>query len=324
MSERTHDLIWLGEPADRAATLARDVRDGLGRPPRTLPVKWLYDARGSELFEALTAQPEYYPTDVEASILDDVADELVAGVRPRELVEVGSGSSRKTRRLLDALITAGGDTYVGLDVSVDAVRQAGAALAADYPQLRIVGAVGDFDVHLGQVPRSGRRLVALLGSTIGNDEPAGQVAFLRRLAGMLDDEDALLLGVDLVKDVAVLEAAYDDAAGVTRAFTANVLHVLHGELGAQIDFDAFRSYSTWRPDAWHVELGLVAERPTTIRFPTLDLEVPFEVGETIRTEVSSKYTKDLMIDRLADAGLALDEWHVDGREWFAVALARPG
>lgn len=324
MTEATHELVWLGEPTDRAAALAADVRDGLARVPRSLPAKWLYDARGSQLFEAVTAQPEYYPTDSEAAILDRVADEVIAGVAPRELVEVGSGSSHKTRRLLDALAAAGGETYVGLDVSADAVRAACAALSADYPTLRIVGAVGDFDLHLDAVPRTGRRLVALLGSTIGNAEPAGQVAFLRGLAGMLAPDDALLLGVDLVKDVAVLEAAYDDAAGVTREFTANVLRVLQAELGAEIALDAFTPYSRWRPEAWHIELGLRAERATTLRFPTLGMDVALEAGETIRTEVSSKYTKDLMIDRLAEAGLALDEWHVDDREWFAVALARPG
>lgn len=323
MSEPTYELIHLGDPTDRAATLARDVRQGLTATPRTLPAKWLYDARGSALFEEITRQPEYYPPDLEVAILDRVADDLVGGVGPAELVEVGSGSSRKTRRLLDALVATGGDTYVGLDVSAEAVHDAAAALSADYPTVRVVGAVGDFDLHLHRVPRSGRRLVALLGSTIGNAEPPAQIAFLRDLAGMLHDDDALVLGVDLVKDAAVLEAAYDDAAGITRAFTSNVLNVLCDELGADIDLDAFSPYATWRPEAWHVELGLRAKRPTTLVFPTFGDDVSLSAGETIRTEVSSKFTKDLAIDRLAEAGLALDEWHVDDREWFAVAVARP-
>lgn len=319
------DLLHIDDADDVRAALAADVREGLTDTPKHLPSKWLYDARGSALFEEITRTPEYYLTRAEAAILERVADDIIAAVAPTELVEIGSGSSRKTRLLLEALHRhgAGGDLYIPFDVSADAVAKAAAALLADYPWLTVRGVVGDFSQHLTAVPRSGRRLVALLGSTIGNSPPNEQVELLRAIAGMLGDGDGLVLGADLVKEPAVLEAAYDDAAGVTAAFTMNLVRVLQRELDAEVDTDALRHAARWMPEPAWVEIGLEAVRPTTMRFPTLDLEVGLRAGEQIRTEVSAKYTRATLTDRLAAAGLVLRAWHTDPDDLFAVALAAP-
>lgn len=318
------DLTRLDAARNPRAELAADVRDGLTATPKSLPSKWLYDARGSALFEAITRTPEYYLTRTEAAILEALADELVAGVAPSEVVEIGSGSSRKTRLLLEAMHRcASGEVYVAFDVSEDAVEAAAAALAGDYPWLKVRGVVGDFHEHLAEVPRSGRRLVACLGSTIGNFPPDEQVAFLGDMRAMLADGDALLLGADLVKDADTLEAAYDDAAGVTAAFTLNLLTVLQRELSAEIDVEAFRHVARWQPVPQWIAIGLLAVRPTTMRFPTLGLDVALQTGEEIRTEVSCKYTRTSLARRLRAAGLALRRFETDPEGLFAVALAEP-
>ncbi|HVL97851.1 MAG TPA: L-histidine N(alpha)-methyltransferase [Egibacteraceae bacterium] len=304
------------------AALAADVREGLTATPRRLPSKWLYDARGSALFDGITRTPEYYLTRTEAAILADRADEIVAAVEPAQIVEIGSGSARKTRLLLEALHRhRTGRVYVPFDVSAEAVAAASAALAADYPWLDVQAVVGDFHEHLHEVPRAGRRLVACLGSTIGNFPDDGQVALLTDLAGMLEDGDALLLGADLVKDRRVLEAAYDDAAGVTAAFTMNLVTVLQRELGADIDVGALRHVARWEPAPAWIEIALQAVHATVLRFPTLDFAVALEAGEMIRTEVSAKYTRATLADRLDAAGLALRAWHTDPAGWFALAVA---
>lgn len=316
------DLLRLAEGDDQGAVLARDVRAGLTATPRSLPSKWLYDARGSALFEEITATPEYYLTRTEAAILERHAGEVVRAVRPVELLEIGSGSSRKTRLLLEAMHRLGtGDTYVPFDVSADAVEEAAAALIADYPWLKVRGVVGDFHEHLAEVPRTGRRLVACLGSTIGNFPPAQQVELLTDIAGTLADGDVLLLGADLVKDPEVLEAAYNDAAGVTAAFTMNLVTILQREVGATIDADVLRHTARWNPTEARIEIGLEAVEPTVWRFPDLDLEVALQGGEVVRTEVSSKFTRRTLTERLTAAGLALRTWYTDPDELFAVALA---
>lgn len=315
-------LLCLREAEDHRSALEADVREGLAGEPRSLPSKWLYDARGSALFEQITRTPEYYLTRTEAAILEGVADDLVEEARPAALVEIGSGSSRKTRVLLEAMHRHGsGDTYVPFDVSEDAIAAATAALTADYPWLRVHGIVGDFHEHLQAVPRHGRRLVACLGSTIGNFPADEQVELLSDMAGMLADGDTLLLGADLVKDRETLEAAYDDAGGVTAAFTLNLLGVLQRELDADVETDAFRHAARWRPETACVEIGLQATRPTTMRFPTLDLDVALRAGEEIRTELSCKFTRESLSRRLTDAGLSLTRFHTDGGGLFAVAVA---
>lgn len=318
------DLVRVEDPDERRAALAADVRAGLTATPKRLPSKWLYDARGSALFDEITRTREYYLTRTETAILEEHADEILAEVQPAEIVEVGSGASRKTRLLLEALHRHGsGALYIPFDVSADAVEQAAAALLADYPWLSVQGVVGDFHEHLREVARSGRRLVGLLGSTIGNFPPGQQIRLLRDIAGMLDDSDVLLLGADLVKDPAVLEEAYNDAAGVSAAFTMNYVRLMRRELGADIDADALRHVARWRPEPAWVEIGLEAIRPTVLRFPTLGLEVPLGTGEQIRTEVSAKFTRRTLTDRLAAAGFAIAAWYTDPHDLFAVVLARP-
>lgn len=317
------DLTVDAATVDRRTALEADVRAGLTAPRRTLPSKWFYDARGSALFEEITRLPEYYQTRTEARILEAVADDVVAAVRPEELVELGSGSSRKTRLLLDALHRhGGGDRYVALDVSRGALEEALATLRAAYPWLETVGVVGDFDHHLTALPRRGRGLVVFLGSTIGNLDPGGQARFVADLAAGLGPGDGFLLGVDLVGDPAVLVPAYDDAAGVTAAFNRNLLEVLRRELDAEIDVAAFRHVARWDAAMARIEMLLEATRPTTLRFPTLELEVPVAAGEDIRTEISSKFTRPHVEGLMAGAGLTLTRWHTDPDDRFALVLAR--
>ncbi len=308
----------------RQAALARDVRDGLTAAAKTLPPKWFYDARGSRLFEQITGLPEYYQTRTETGILERVVDEVVAAVAPSEIVELGSGSSRKTRLLLEAMHAAsGGHRYVALDVSEDALRAAAGALVADYPWLAVHGVVGDFDRHLGELPAGDRRLVAFLGSTIGNLHPDEHVPFLRDVAGLLaDPDDALLLGVDLVKDPATLEAAYDDAAGVTAEFNRNVLHVINRELDADLPVDAFDHVARWRPDVAWIEMALRARRAVDAPIRALNVRVTFAPGEEVRTEISCKFTRRGVEAMLSAAGFALERWDTDRDGLFALALAR--
>lgn len=310
----------------RQEALARDVRDGLAAVPKTLPPKWFYDARGSKLFEQITALPEYYQSRTEAAILERVVHEVVAAVAPGEIVELGSGSSRKTRLLLEAMHAAsGGHRYVAFDVSEDALRAAADALVADYPWLAVHGVVGDFDRHLGEIPAGNRRLVAFLGSTIGNLHPDQHAPFLRDVAGLLaDPRDRLLLGVDLVKDPATLEAAYDDASGVTAEFNRNVLHVINRELDADLPVDAFDHVARWRPDVAWIEMALRAGPAVDAPIRALGTRVTFAPGEEVRTEISCKFTRLGVEAAMAAAGLALDRWDTDPDGLFAVALAGPG
>jgi L-histidine Nalpha-methyltransferase len=318
-------MTTLSRRADRKEQLAQDVREGLGATPKVLPPKWFYDARGSELFEKITRLPEYYLTRAESEILDAITGGLAERLRPAELVELGSGSSRKTRLLLEAMHRQrGGRRYAPLDVSADALEGAAAALTASYPWLEFEGFVGDFTADLPRVPREGRRLLAFLGSTIGNLDGAERAALLRGVAQSLLPEDRFLLGIDLVKDPAVLVAAYDDAAGVTAEFNRNMLRVLNHELGAGIPLDAFAHVARWDRRRSRMEMRLRALRPLTVRFPALDLEVHFAEGEELRTEISCKFTRPQVARELAAAGLRLESWHEDSGGRFACAVAATG
>ena len=304
--------------------LADDVRAGLTATPRQLPPKYFYDAHGSELFERITRLPEYYLTRAESEILEGLTDALVGRLRPGELVELGSGSSRKTRLLLEAMHRHGcGRRYAPMDVSEDALDGAASALTGDYSWLEFEGFIGDFTADLPRVPRNGRRLLAFLGSTIGNLEPSERAALLRGVAAALKPDDRFLLGVDLVKERRVLEAAYDDEAGVTAQFNRNMLHVLNAELDAGIAVDAFEHVAVYNQRLARVEMWLRAREPVTMRFASLGLEVPFEAGEALRTEISCKFTRQAVRRELAAAGLTLESWHEDRGRRFACAVARP-
>jgi L-histidine N-alpha-methyltransferase len=315
-------MTRLSPQADRAEQLASDVREGLGATPKWLPPKYFYDARGSELFEEITRLPEYYLTRAEHEILEGITDGLAERLRPAELVELGSGSSRKTRLLLEAMHRhRGGRRYAPLDVSADALEGAAAALTSSYPWLEFEGFVGDFTADLPRVPRHGRRLLAFLGSTIGNLDPGERAALLDAVAAALRPDDRFLLGVDLVKDPKVLQAAYDDGAGVTAEFNRNMLGVLNRELDAGIPVDAFEHVAVYDADQARIEMRLRALRDLTVTFPTLELEVGFAAGEELRTEISSKFTREGVEGELAAAGLRLESWHTDAAQRFACAVA---
>ena len=317
-------MTQLSPVSDWRSQLAADVRAGLAATPKRLPPRWFYDARGSALFEQITRLPEYYLTRAETEILIDAADAIVGQVRPVELVELGSGSSRKTRLLLEAMHRhRSGHRYAPLDVSEDALAGAADALGGDYDWLRFDGYVGDFTGDLRRLPRQGTRLVAFLGSTIGNFAPPERAALLAGVAAALTGNDRFLLGVDLVKERATLEAAYNDAAGVTAEFNRNLLHVLNRELGAGIPVDAFEHVAFYdERNAW-VEMRLRAARPVTVALPALELAASFAAGEELHTEISCKFTRPQVERELRAAGLRLEAWREDPERRFALALSRP-
>lgn len=311
--------------AQRDDALARDVRDGFAQRPRTLPAKWLYDARGSQLFDQITTLPEYYPTEAERSILLRHAGDIVEVAGSDTLVELGSGSSDKTTALLDAMRATdhGLHRYVGFDVSRDALAGAAETLARQYPEAIIDTCLGDFDHDLDGIRHDGRQLVAFLGGTIGNYEPLPRAAFLAQVRSILEDGDTFLLGTDLVKDADRLVAAYDDDRGVTAAFNKNLLRILNRELGADFDLDQWRHRAVWNAAEEWIEMHLVSERDQTVHIADLDLEVEFATGEHIRSEISAKFRPQQLDAELATAGLAtLERWYDDASD-YAVTLARP-
>jgi L-histidine Nalpha-methyltransferase len=309
---------------DVARALRADVRRGLTSTPKELPPKWFYDSRGSELFEEITRLPEYYPTRTERAILVAHADAIAKAADADTLVELGSGSSEKTRLLLDAMTHHGLlERYVPVDVSSSALTAAADALHGDYPKLAVHGVVADFDRHFDQIPTEGRRLVAFLGGTIGNFGPVARVQFLSRLRASMRDGDALLLGTDLVKSPDRLIPAYDDASGVTAEFNRNVLRVINRELQADFDPAAFDHVARWDPDEEWIEMRLRSTRAQTVHVGALDLTVEFEAGEEMRTEISAKFRPLRVKTELRSAGLALAGWWTDEAEDFALSLAQP-
>ena len=307
---------------DLTDSLRADVRTGLTSTPKELPPKYFYDERGSELFEAITRLPEYYPTRTERAILQahaaDVADLTKAGT----LVELGSGSSEKTHLLLRALREAGSlECYVPVDVSGSALEQAVPVLKAAYPGLEVHPVVADFERHLALLPRGGTRLLAFLGGTIGNFPPEPRAAFFRRVADTLAPGEALLLGTDLVKDPERLVRAYDDTAGVTAEFNRNVLRVVNRELDADFDVAAFDHVAVWEPREEWIEMRLRATRDQTVHVRDLDLVVDFAAGEEMRTEISAKFRRSGVEAELSAAGLRLQQWWTDEDGDFAVSLA---
>jgi L-histidine Nalpha-methyltransferase len=310
-----------------AGALRADAHAGLTASPKSLPPKWFYDAQGSALFDKITELPEYYPTRAEREILNATAAQIAAQTGARTLIELGSGSSDKTRVLLDALRAAGTlRCYVPVDVSEPALVAAGDALSAEYPGLDVRAVVSDFEEHLG-LPADGDapapRLVAFLGSTIGNMVPEQRAAFLARVRAELREGDFFLLGTDLVKDQATLVAAYDDASGVTAEFNKNVLAVLNAELGADFDRDAFEHVAVWNAGAEWIEMRLRSLTAQTVRVPGIGLTVSFAAGEEMRTEVSAKFRRDGVTTELAAAGFAMQSWWTDTAGQFGLSLSVP-
>jgi L-histidine N-alpha-methyltransferase len=299
-----------------------DISSALASVPRVLPPKWLYDDTGSDLFDQITRLPEYYLTEAERTLLEDHSEEIAAFTGATTVAELGSGTSDKTRTLLDAFAAKGQlERIVALDVSEVTLRTAAESLAQRYPGTAVHAVVGDFDRHLGNLPRGGTRMVAFLGSTLGNFYAEPRAAFLSSMAAALDSGDYFLLGVDLVKDINRLLAAYHDAAGVTEAFVRNVLGVMNRSLSADFDLDAFEYVPYWDPVHERIDMRLRSWNEQQVRLAALDLEVSFSAGEELRVEVSTKFRVDKLSEELAAVGLEVERtWTGVGD--FGLFLAR--
>jgi L-histidine N-alpha-methyltransferase len=311
------------EPADLERGLRSDVLEGLTSRPKELPPKWFYDERGSQLFDEITRLPEYYPTRREREILQREAPAIAARSGADTMIELGSGTSEKTRLLLDAMVAGGAlRRFVPFDVDEATLRGALDALAEEYPGLELHGVCGDFDHHLGLLPDGGRRMVAFLGGTIGNFAPAERKRFLSDVAGGMEVGDSLLLGTDLVKDVDRLEAAYNDRAGVTAEFNRNILRVLNSRLDADFDPTCFQHVAFFDLDQEWIEMRLRARKTHEVVIPGCgDLRVAFEAGEEMRTEISAKFRRATVEAELAQVGLELVEWWTDAAGDFALSLS---
>ncbi|HJR25952.1 MAG TPA: L-histidine N(alpha)-methyltransferase [Acidimicrobiales bacterium] len=314
--------VHLG-PDDLADALRRDVLDGLTADPKRLPPKWFYDEAGSALFDQITRLEEYYPTRRETEILVREADAIARRTRATTLLELGSGTSTKTHLLLGALAGAGSlERIVAFDVCEPVLRAAGPELATRYPGVRVEAIVGDFERHLGRLPMEGTSVVAFLGGTIGNLAPVERAKFLGELVDQLQSGDWLLLGTDLVKDPDRLVRAYDDDRGVTAEFNRNVLRVLNRELAGDLVPERFGHVARWDPDEQWIEMHLRSEGHQRARLGALDLDLRFDGGELLHTEISAKFTRGRLEGELAAAGLELDRLLTDAAGDFALTLSR--
>jgi L-histidine N-alpha-methyltransferase len=301
--------------------MAAEVREALAGDPPSLPSKYFYDDRGSRLFQEITRLPEYYQTRTEESILERVAGEVIAAIGARELVELGSGSGRKIRLLLDAMARAGRlERCVLFDINERDLEQSVQALGRDYPQARVRGVVGDFTQGFDGVGPGGGRIAALFGGTIGNLHPRDVPSFLARVADLLEAGDGFLVGIDLVKDKRVLEAAYNDTAGVTARFNRNILQVMNDRLGADFDPSAFDHVAFYDEENAWIEMRLRARHAQRVRIPDAGVDMRFSPGDEIRTEISCKYSRASLEAKLPGTGLRLGQWHADPANRFGLAL----
>jgi L-histidine N-alpha-methyltransferase len=329
MSDLITPLITTAHSLDGdSGSLAEDVRDGFAGPFKELPPKHLYDDRGSQLFEEICSLLEYYPTRTERAILEASAPAIAARTGATELVELGSGTAVKTRVLLDAMREAGNlQSYVPFDIAETVVRETAFAIGAEYPELGSVrGVVGDFEHHLHLIPpppQGSPRLVALLGGTLGNFIPPGRHTLLRNIAALLRPGDHLLLGADLVKDPAVIEAAYNDTRGVTAEFNLNMLNVINRELDADFELDNFQHVAFFDTEQEWIEMRLRAQRACQVQIRALELEVNFEAGEELRTEISATFSPERMTADLITAGLEQVAMYTDEEQLYGLVLARP-
>lgn len=319
----TDHVDVLLDEEELSRTLAADAAAGLTDCPKWLPSKWFYDARGCALFEEITRLPEYYPTRAERAVLAARAGEIATLTGAKTVIELGSGSSEKTRLLLDALRERGTlGAFVPLDVSRATLAESVAAIARRYPGLHVHGVVGDFARHLDALPDGGDRLVVFLGGTVGNLPPGQRARLFAGLRRLLGPGEWLLLGADLVKDPAVLVAAYDDRRGITAEFNRNVLRVLNRRLGADFDPASFDHVARWNAEREWIEMRLRARAAMTVRLPALGLTVGFSAGEELLTEVSAKFRRDGLAAELAAAGFGLHRWWTDPAGRFSVSLCR--
>ncbi|MGO4807716.1 L-histidine N(alpha)-methyltransferase [Arthrobacter sp. 2MCAF15] len=323
LSTERSEIIHHLPPDHLGRSLRADVRAGLTASPKTLPPKWFYDKLGSELFERITGLPEYYPTRAEREVLELYSAEMAAASPAETLIELGSGSSRKTPLLLNALTKTGSlRRYVAVDVSDTALLDAQSELAPAFPDLKLQAVAADFETQLHLLPRTGRRMIAFLGGTIGNLEPEARARFLADVRELLgDDGGSLLLGTDLVKSPHILVPAYADAEGVTAEFNRNVLRVLNAELGADFDVMAFEHVAVWKPQEEWIEMRLRASRPMLVRLPGVAMDVHFHEGEELRTEISAKFRPEGVVEEVETAGFAAVGQWTDRQNRYAMTLA---
>ena len=302
------------------ASIVADVRRGLSLDQKELDPKYFYDERGSELFEMITELPEYYPTRAERRLLEETMPELIRELAPASLIELGAGSASKTRVILDAMHDAGsGRQYVPVDVSSNFLAETAIRLREEYPTLCIDPAVADFSTGLELPPLQRPALFAFLGSTIGNFREMAAVDILRRVTSRMRGGDAFILGVDLRKDPALIEAAYNDSAGVTADFNLNVLRVLNRELSADFDLGSYEHRAIYDRERHRVEMHLDSTRNQTVSIPAIgDIEI--RQGESIRTELSYKYDKATVESLFQKSGLCLDRWLPANDSSFGLAL----
>lgn len=307
------------------ANMGAEVAQGLLSSPKRLPSKYFYDERGSLLFEKITEQPEYYLTRVEQALLEDRSDEISRLTRPDELVELGAGSAKKTRLLIEAARDRGDlRRYLPVEFSPEMAERSARELEARYPGLEVHVVIGDFENHLDEIPAGPRRrLVALLGSTIGNFHRQQAAELLSDATSLLDNGGHFLLGTDLVKDKQKLEAAYNDRRGVTAAFNRNILNVINDQLDGDFDPESFEHVAFFNDRRARIETYLRSDRDQSVRIAGLDLNVDFEKGEMMRTEISCKYTRQSVEQLLGEAGLRLERWFTDPDEAFALSLSSP-
>ena len=312
----------LAPPKDIFSELVDDVRRGFAAQPKSLPPKYFYDAVGSDLFVEITRTEEYYPTRVETGLLELHAKDLVQASAPTEILEIGSGASRKTQVLLEALEETGGGRYVAFDISRDAIEEAADRLTERFDWLEVEGFVGDFHTVLGRIPNTGRRLLTFLGSTLGNLTPEERTVLFRDVRRILRPEDAFLLGIDLIKPIDVIERAYNDAAGVTAAFNRNLLHVLNRELDGDLDPERFDHVATFDARRSAVVSRLRATAAMRGSFQRIELPYRFEAGEELFTEISIKFERSSLTEELRKADLRPVQWIEDQSCPYALVLIR--
>lgn len=320
MSVNVDDTLL--DSASSFEELATDARAGLTSMPKSLPPRWFYDARGSELFEQITELPEYYPTRTEREILQAHADDIAAAAPVNTVIELGSGSSTKTQLLLDAWQRTGAlQRIVTLDVSTTALADAAAALADRYPEVELRPVRADFARHLGNLPTIGRTAIVFLGSTIGNLDPAERGRFFQQVRSALPQGDVLLMGTDLVKSERILVPAYDDAAGITAQFNLNLLQVLNRELDGDLPIEAFSHRAVWNAAHERIEMRLRANRVVDAQLAEINLPVHFDEGEEMLTEISSKFRREGISAELGAAKLQVRRWWTDPQDGFALSLS---
>lgn len=302
--------------------VAEELRSGLTASPRQVPSKYFYDARGSKLFEEICELPEYYQTRTELALLKRYAPDIMAGFAGGDLIELGSGANLKIRALLDAVdeTQEGGIRYVPVDISESALIEAAEHLLELYPDLTIMGLVTDFHHPLERLDPTRRKLFLFLGSTIGNLDDRQAREFLSSVAALMDDDDRFLLGLDTLKETAILERAYNDAAGVTAAFNKNILSVLNATFGAEFDPEAFDHLAFFDSEAARIEMHLVARHDMEVGLGDLEIELTLKEGETLRTEICRKFDRPSAEAMVRAAGLHISQWYTDAEETFALAL----